>query len=194
MCLGWRVQGLRLTGVERQADHAALAQQNSELNGIAMDVVTADLADLPGDLRARGFDHVIANPPYFDRAASTPSEGAAREAAMGEDTPLDTWVRVAAARLAPKGYASFIHRAERLPDLLAAFSGRLGSVQVLPLSARRGRDPGLVLVRARKGGRAAFRLHAPIVMHEGDVHLRDQDDYSALIGDVLREGSPIPFP
>ena len=113
---------------------------------------------------------------------------------MGEDTPLEVWVDVAARRLAPKGFATFIHRAERLPDLLGAMQGRLGSLQVLPMQARAGREANLVLVRGRKGGRAAFRLHAPVMLHEGAAHLQDGEDYSAPVRAVLRDGAALAFP
>ncbi|PSL20940.1 tRNA1(Val) (adenine(37)-N6)-methyltransferase [Shimia abyssi] len=190
-CLAARVPGVVLTGVELQPDYAALAELNAECNGIAARIAVADLAALPGALRQESFDHVMANPPYFDRAASTAAANAGREVAMGEATPLDKWVEVAAKRLAPKGYATFIHRAERLPDLLASISGRLGSVEVLPLQAREGREAGLVLVRGRKGGRAAFRLHSGVVMHDGATHAADQESYRPEIRAVLREGAEL---
>ncbi|WP_197917070.1 tRNA1(Val) (adenine(37)-N6)-methyltransferase [Thiosulfatihalobacter marinus] len=193
-CLGARVPGLELTGVELQAEYAALAQDNAAANRQAARIVTADLARLPGDLRQARFDHVLANPPYFDRGSSTMAEEPGREMAMGEATPLKSWVDVAARRLAPGGYASFIHRTERLPDLLVAMLGRLGSVEVLPLQARTGRAPGLVLVRARKGGRAAFCLHAPVVMHAGAAHDGDRESYTAQIRAVLRDGAALEFP
>ena len=194
LCLGCRVPGLSITGVEIQPDYAALAQENADLNGQAMAVVVADLAQLPEALRQQRFDHVIANPPYFDRAASTGAQDAGRERAMGEATPLALWIDVAARRLAPKGHASFVHRAERLPDILGAMQGRLGSVEVLPLQPRTGRGAGLVLVRGRKGGRAAFRLHAPVVMHEGARHEADRESYTPQIRAVLRDGAALEFP
>ncbi|MEQ9694203.1 methyltransferase domain-containing protein [Shimia sp. SDUM112013] len=194
LCLGWRVAGLTLTGVEIQTTYADLARTNASRNGQALEVHIADLAHLPEVLRQRQFDHVIANPPYFDRSASTAAREAGRETAMGEATPLSLWVDTAARRLAPKGFASFIHRAERLPDILAAFSGRLGSVQVLPLQPRLGRDANLVLVRGRKGGRAAFRLHAPVLLHEGTHHDGDRESYTSEVRAVLRDGTALPFP
>ncbi|WP_299352476.1 methyltransferase [uncultured Shimia sp.] len=193
LCLGRRVPGLRLTGVEVQPVYAHLAQENGRANALDFSVVEADLNHLPDTLRQQSFDHVIANPPYFDRAASTRSEDDGREIAMGEATPLEAWVQVAAKRLAPKGHASFVHRAERLPDLLSAMSSVLGSIEVLPLQPRPGREAGLVLVRARKGGRAAFRLHAPVVMHDGDQHDRDRESYTPRIRAVLREGAALEF-
>lgn len=192
-CLGSRVPGVGLTGVELQPEYAALARENAVLNGIGLEVVEADLVALPANVKQRHFDHVIANPPYFDRAASSRAGDVGRETAMGEATPLEKWVEVAAKRLAPKGHASFIHRAERLPELLAAASRHLGSIEVLPLQPRVGREAQLVLLRARKGGRAAFRLHAPVLMHEGARHERDGESYTPQLREVLRDGAALPF-
>ena len=190
LCLGTRVSGLSLTAVELQPHLADLARRNG---GETLKVVTADLDDLPLDLRQRQFDHVLANPPYYDRAASKPSDDAAREAAHGEDVPLARWVKVAAKRLAPKGQAHFIHRAERLPDLIRALPDDLGSVEVLPIAARAGRAPDRIILRARKNGRGAFRLHPALVMHEGPHHVSDGDSFVAEIADVLRNAAPLRF-
>ena len=190
LCLGARVPGLGLTGVEVQPRYAHLARCNG---GGALEVVTADLGDMPLDLRQRQFDHVIANPPYFDRSASRAATNASRETALGETRPLTDWVTVAAKRLAPKGHAHFIHRAERLPDILGALPNDMGTVQVLPIAPRVGRQAELVIVRARKSGRGAFRLHAPLVLHEGARHLRDGDSYVPLVRAVLREGAALKF-
>lgn len=190
LCLDARVGGLHLTGVEVQPELAALAARNG---GDALEVVTADLSDLPVDLRQQQFDHVLANPPYFDRAASIRSADPAREAAHGEATPLAKWVRVAGKRLAPKGQAHFIHRVERLPDILTAMPADLGSVEVLPIAPRIGRMTELVIVRARKNGRAAFRLHPALIMHEGATHERDGISYVAAVRAVLRDGAALEF-
>ncbi len=194
LCLGHRVPGLDLVAVELQSDYAALAECNADLNRQPMQVHCADLAALPADLRQRRFDHVIANPPYFDRSTSTAATDAGREIAMGEATPLATWVSVASRRLAPGGHATFIHRAERLPELLACMAAHLGAIEVLPLQPRQGRAAKLVLLRARKGGRAAFRLHAPVTMHVGARHEGDGDSYGDRISAVLRHGAALEFP
>lgn len=194
LCLGRRVKGLHLFGIERQEAYAALARENALRNGLDIHVETGDLEYLPDTLRSRSFDHVIANPPYFQRDRSHAATDEGREIAMGEDTPLDAWVKTAAKRLAPKGTATFIHRAERLPDLLSSLSHYLGSVQVLPLVPRQGRDARLILLRARKGGKAAFRLHDALIVHHSDHHQRDQDDYTPALSACLRDGQALPFP
>lgn len=184
LCLMARVHDLDVTGVERQIAYADLARRNGLL------VVEADLTALPVDLRQRSFDHVIANPPYY--GLGTASGDAGRDAALREETPLDEWCAVAKARLKPGGWLTMIHMAERLPDLLGALAG-FGSISVLPLTPREGRDAGRVIVRARKGARGAFRLLPPVVIHDGAAHHADGDDYSATARAVLRDGAPLPF-
>lgn len=193
LCLGVRVPGLRLYGVEIQPDYAALARRNAAAAGLDFEVTEADLAALPPDLRQRRFDHVIANPPYFERGRSVPASDAGRETAMGEGTALADWVAVAARRAVDGGYVTFIQRAERLPALMAAMAARLGSLVLLPLIPRRGREAQLVLLRGRKGGRAAFRLADPVLMHAGARHDRDGEDYAPTISAVLRDGAALPF-
>ncbi|QXT39740.1 tRNA1(Val) (adenine(37)-N6)-methyltransferase [Gymnodinialimonas ceratoperidinii] len=184
LCLMARVENLSVTGVERQANYADLARRNG------LDVVTADLTALPSDLRQKSYDQIIANPPYY--GPGTGSDDAGRDAALREETPLTNWIAVARARLKPGGWLTMIHLAERLPDILRGLDG-FGDVAVLPLVAREGRAAGRVLVRARKGARAPFRLLAPLVIHAGASHEADGDDYSATARAILRDGAAVPF-
>jgi tRNA1(Val) A37 N6-methylase TrmN6 len=191
LCLSRRVPGLTASAVEVQPGYADLARRNARENGITLQVVTADLRALPPDLLGRNFDHVFANPPYFDRAGGTRATDAGRERALAEDTPLQTWLDVATKRLKPGGYLTFIQKANRLPDLLNGMDRRLGSVVVRPLVARTGRRAELVIVAARKGGRGAFQLSAPLVMHQGDRHRRDEESYTPQIRAILRDACPL---
>ena len=195
LALGCRVAGLELAGVELQPPYAELARRNAAQNRIALDLHCADLRALPAALRRRGFDHVIANPPYFPPGAHSAAADPGRRTALGEaETPLADWVACAARRLAPGGYLHLIQRSERLPDLILALQGRLGAVELLPLAARPGRAPGLVILRARKGRRSPFRLHAPLILHQGAEHQRDGEDYAPAIAAVLRDGAALPWP
>ncbi|MBT4871885.1 MAG: methyltransferase [Marinovum sp.] len=191
LCLGYRVPDLHLTGLEIQPALAQLAMENAQYNNIQMDVVAGDLAVLPQGLKSCQFDHVIANPPYFDRLKTTPAGDPSRERSMGEQTPLTCWTSVAAKRTKPKGYVHFIFRSERLPELLHALPKELGSFRVLPLSARVGRASELLILRARKSGRAGFCLEAPIIMHKGKEHTKDGDSYTDLLRRVLRDGAKL---
>ena len=193
-CLATRVPDLDLTGVELQPAYAELARRNSGENGMELRVVEADLSDLPDSIRQQQFHHVLANPPYYRKGAHSSAADAGRAAALGEQTLLDLWFETAARRLVPKGYLHMVQRADRLPDMLAGCDGRLGSIEVLPLAARTGRAPDLVILRARKDGRAPFRLHAPVILHRGAQHERDQDHYRPEIAEILRAGARLAWP
>lgn len=192
LCLQARIGGLRLTGLELQADYAALARRNAEENGLPMTVETGDLARMPPALRAESFDHVLTNPPYYLRDAGTVTAEAGRGAARAEATPLAGWIDAAVRRLRPGGMLTVIQRADRLPDLLSACDGRLGGLRLLPLAPRRARCAELVILRARKGARAPFRLLPPLILHQGDRHLADGDSYLPEIRAVLRDGKALP--
>ena len=86
-----------------------------------------------------------------------------------------------------------IHRAERAPELLRLLDGPAGSIALLPLVARAGRDAGRVIIRARKGARGPFRLLSPLVIHAGSAHVRDEDDYLPEMASILREAAALDF-
>lgn len=189
LCLGHRVPGVRLAGLELQPGYADLARRNAVHNGIAVEVHEGDIARMPSALR-RDFDHVIANPPYY-HAGGSPSPVPARSRAMQVDTPLADWVATAARRLRPGGWMTLICGSDGLPQVLAALAPKLGSAAVLPLAAREGRPALRVIVQARKGGRAPFRLLAPFVIHQGPAHDGDRESYTLQANAVLREGADL---
>ncbi|WP_439154365.1 tRNA1(Val) (adenine(37)-N6)-methyltransferase [Yoonia sp.] len=191
LCLAARVPELTLTGVELQPDYADLARRNATENAALFDVVTADLRALPADLRQKRFDHVIMNPPYFDRRTGTAASDHGRDTALGGDTPLTDWLDIAARRIGPRGYLTLIQRMERLPEVLTALTGRLGSLVVCPIAGRANRPPELFLLQARQEGRAAFRMVPAQVMHTGDAHQGDVESYTPAIGKVLRNGASL---
>lgn len=189
LCLGRRVPGARLTGLERQADYAELARQNAAANALALRVITGDLAAMPSALRAGSFDHVIANPPYFQGGTGATDLG--RSEARHEETALALWIDTALRRLRPGGRLTLIQRADRLDGVLRALAGRAGGITLLPIAARGGREAGRVIIAAQKGARAPLRLLAPFVMHANPAHLGDGEDLSDQARAVLRDGRPI---
>ena len=165
--------GLTATLVESDAEAAALARANLEANGFAgrgdvvmLDVAAAGRARIEAGLSADRFAAVIANPPYFEAGNGTAAGGERRAAREANAEALDLWVKAAASHAAPDGEIIFIHVAERLPALLAAFTARFGAVTVLPLAPREGEAATRVLVRGIKGSRAPFTLLSTRVMPE----------------------------
>ncbi|MBU2983590.1 methyltransferase [Lentibacter algarum] len=193
LCIGQRVPGVELHGLELQPFYAGLARRNAKDNGISLTVHEGDVGDMPEILKARRFNHVITNPPYFDRAIGKPANFEGRETALG-GADLSIWLEACARRLAPKGLFTLICRAERLPELLRVLPSYLGSLELWPITPRAGRSSELVLLRAKHSGRARFRLHEGLRMHEGAQHEKDGESYAKSIVSVLRDGAALPFP
>jgi tRNA1(Val) A37 N6-methylase TrmN6 len=193
LCLAARAPGLRLHGLEIQPAYAALARLNAAANGAALTVHEGDVAAPPPDFRALTADCVLMNPPFFD-ADATPSPGPGRDAARREGAAgVAVWIDAGLRRLRQGGRLAVIHRAEALPRILSALAGRAGDIAVLPLIPRVGRPAGRVIVTARKDSRAPFRLAAPLVLHAGDAHVADRDDFSPQATAVLRDAAPLSF-
>lgn len=163
-------EGLSGTLVETNAQMAALASHNIEANGLAAraKVMMVSATATGAERKAMGlgtdhFDVVIANPPFFE--AGTRAPDLARAAARHTDGEVSAWVRSAVSCAHAKGVVIFIHLAQELPQLLAAFAARMGAITVLPIAPRPGAAATRVLVRGRKGSKAPLRLLAPLVLH-----------------------------
>jgi tRNA1Val (adenine37-N6)-methyltransferase len=190
LCLARRVSGIELAGIEVQPDYADLARRNAAANGIEMRVIEGDLATL--DMRD-AFDHILMNPPYFPPGSGTPASDPGRETALREATSLGDWMTFAGRRLRPGGWLHVVQLIARLPDVLATMPATMGSVAVLPVAPRRDRPAGRFILRAQKGGRAAFVMAAPLVLHAADRHEGDKDDHTTAVAAVLRNAEALQF-
>ncbi|MFQ5623063.1 MAG: tRNA1(Val) (adenine(37)-N6)-methyltransferase [Paracoccaceae bacterium] len=187
LCLGRRIGGLELHGLEIQPDYAALARRNGEENGIPLVVHEGSVAAMPAALRQLTFDHVMMNPPYLRAGAATaPADAGKGRANLGAAEALGEWIAAGLRRLRQGGCLTVIHRPEALGEILAAAGDSAGDTRVLPIAPRTCRNAGRVLVQTRKGRRAPLRILWPFVVHDGDAHDRDADNFTEKARDILR--------
>ncbi len=191
LCLGWRVPGLEILGLEVQPAYAALARENARSNGISISVTTGDVGAMPAELVARSFDHVMSNPPYYEAGTVSSPSDTGKNIAVSEGLKLADWIAGGARRLKPGGYMTIVHRAARLSGVLAALKGIAGDIRVLPIAARDGRPASRVLVRARKGAKSPDRVLPPLIVHRGREHAGDRESHTPDALRVLREGREI---
>lgn len=187
LCLAARVPGLAIDGLELQPELAELARGNVAANGFQdrLRVFQGDLLDPPFELEAEGYAHVFANPPYMSEERGHPPPDASKRAAHVEgDADLAAWVDAALKFCRRKGSLTFIHRADRLGDLLGGLEGRAGEVTVFPLWPRAGESASRVIVRARKGIRTPLRLSPGLVLH-------DRDGAYTPAADAALKGAPL---
>lgn len=193
LCVLSRVPEARVTAVDIDEAQTRLAQENAARNGFAgrFEALAADVTGPAKALAAaglvrEGYDHVMANPPFFlegaVRATPDASRLKAHVMARGE---LERWVRVLTTAAAPKGTITLIHRAECLGTLLALLEERFGDLAVYPLFPKHHEPAGRVIVQGRKNSRAKLRLLAGLVLHEAD------GTYTKRAEAVLRGGAAL---
>lgn len=195
LCLAARIPALSITGVEIDAEAAALARENARRNGFgdAVGILEGDLSR-PGEaMRALGleqgsFDHVMANPPFHSaRTVRAPRDKARARAHLRDEDLLECWMRFASGLLRAKGTLTMILPAALVGEALPLFSGRVGAIAVYPLFPRAGAAASRVILQGVKGSRASPRLLPGLVLHEADG--RPTDDAEA----VLRHGAGLPI-
>ncbi len=188
LCVATREPQCRVAGIERQRELVRIAGDNIILNGMASraSVMVGDLLQPPPRISAGAFDHVIANPPYLERARANETLNPGRaEATIEGDAELGDWVRFALTMAKSKGTVTFIHRADRIDAVLGQIAGRAGEVVVFPLWPGQGRPASRILVRARKQVAAPARLAVGLVLHEADGR------FSPAAEAVLRGGEAL---
>ena len=163
---------LHMTGLEIVPEAAALARENMELNGLSErgEIITGDIRDHRALFRAGSFDLLVCNPPYFPQGSGALPQDADRAAARSElKCTLQELCSAAAYLLQTGGRANFIHRPERLSELLV----NLTAVRLEPKRLRlvcRDADspPSLVLVEARRGGKPGLTVESSLYLQDPD--------------------------
>lgn len=193
LCLLARVSKAVVTAVEIDAGLCALATENAARNGVA-DRFAAIAADLAAPAKAlrdaglarEGYDHVIANPPFYAEGTVRTAPHAVRASAhVMKPGALAAWVRFLATMAAPRGRLTLIHRPECLRELLSLLDGRFGGVAVFPLFPKAQEPATRIIVQGRKGSRAGLRLLPGLVLHGPD------GAYTPEAEAVLREGAAL---
>lgn len=189
-CLSARVAGIHVSGIDVQTPLIALARENATQNKMEDRVrfVHADLSKRPMDPEPNSFDHVMANPPFYEAGSGhrPPNEIKAR-AHMEEGAVLSDWVNYMLRMTKPKGTVTFINRSERLEETLAALDGRLGELILYPLwsSSPTGDDRRAAkrfILQGRKGIKTPMKFSPGLVVHQED------GSYSDIAAGILKNG------
>ncbi|BCW90161.1 tRNA1(Val) (adenine(37)-N6)-methyltransferase [Alphaproteobacteria bacterium SO-S41] len=188
LCLAKRVHGVRVLGLEIQADLVALATANTEHNKLIEWVLflNAAVEAPPEGMTPNSFDHVMMNPPFFVEGTDDAPPGLARATAhIADAEALARWTKCARIYLKSKGRLTAILPAERLPDMLAALEKGFGAIDLFPLWSRPGVSAKRVLLTARMGSRTPLTLKPGLVLHAPDAK------YTPEAEAILRDGAAL---
>ncbi len=180
-----RRPALDLTGIEREPDYAGLARENVRLNDfINVTIIDGDIGTGFKSFGLTRCDLVFSNPPYFDDPDTLRAPHEAKRPAWIADDGLEAWLDFAQAAVVDNGHIVFIHRADRLADILGGLSKKCGSFIVRPLQPFADKEAKRVLVRAQRLGKAPLRLMPPLVLHDDGVRKHTPEVEAILRGEA----------
>ncbi|MDB5085879.1 MAG: SAM-dependent methyltransferase [Bacilli bacterium] len=163
-------QPKQVIGVEIQPRLADMATRSVLGNGLQkkIEIVRLDLKNAVWQFGAEQFDLVVSNPPYRPQAAGDASQNEHKRIAKHEIyCTLEEVIGTAARLVKTGGKVAFVHRADRLVDVL--FQMRINKVEPKRLRLVHpyiDREPSLVLVEGIKNGGPELRILPPLIVHE----------------------------
>jgi tRNA1(Val) A37 N6-methylase TrmN6 len=195
LALAVRVAGIEVTLVEVDAELAALAAENVQVNGLAarvhavvFDVAAPARAFAAAGLGPESVERVLMNPPFNDPLRQRASADRQRRLAhAGPRGTLAVWTKAAARCLRPRGTLSLIWRADGLAEVVNALEPAFGAVMVLPVHGEPGEPAIRVLVRATKASRAPLALLPGLALSDGSGRPTPE------VESVLRGGAALPL-
>ncbi len=156
------------TAIEKDPFCAELLAHNIAENNFAEAIrpVHADVTQMPPMLRG-SFDQVFANPPFHHPSDKNPRSRRRSLAHNGDgESRLSDWVASGLWALRDKGRLTFIIRADRTDEVMAALqSGGAGEILLYPLWSYATSPAVRMIITARKGVKGAMALLPGLVLH-----------------------------
>lgn len=160
-----------LVGIELQAALVQRAEKNVKLNDLQEHIAIhqGDVRQVEQTYPAGTADLVVSNPPYrhvnSGQTAPDDERACARHEVAGG---LNDFVAAAAWLLKYGGVFSLVHLAERLPEITGALIHHgLEPKRLRFVYPRSGSAARLVLVEAKKGGKAGVTVDPPLLVYRG---------------------------
>ena len=170
LLLLWENPRLHMTGLELEAQAAALAEENLACNGLAARsrVIHGDIRRCRELFPAGSFDLAVANPPYFPVGSGLVSPDPARAAARSElCCTLPQLCGAAAWLLRRGGRFCLVHRPQRLAELFSCLQEAGLEPKRLRLVGKNARTaPSLVLVESRSGAKPGLTVEPPLLLQD----------------------------
>ncbi len=168
LCLATRANNIKVSAIEILKENVKYAAENIKLNQMQnrVEILHGNLTKAPPRLAAGTFSHVMANPPFFDANEGRLSPIEQKKMANHEiSADFEQWAKFCYLMVRPKGTITFIHRADRLDQILSYFYGKLGDIIVYPLWPMKGRQAKRVIVQGVRNSMGTMTLSPGLILH-----------------------------
>ena len=162
-----------ITGVEIQERLYDMAVRSIKYNELddRLHMVHGDIKEMPEQLGHHQYDIVTCNPPYFQSASEEIMNENEHLAIARHEIlcNLEDVIRVSSQLLRNGGKAAFVHRPERLMDILTLMrTYRLEPKRLRFIYPKEGKEANTVLVEGTKDGKNGIKLLPPLFVYNQD--------------------------
>ena len=179
LCLAARNEDISIDAVEIMEKPAGILEENIKLNGISdrMKSFNCDIRDLPPEIRAKQYDIVFMNPPFFNRgsgpAARKDGGGERLAGRFEENGSVEDFIYVAASRVRQSaGYIIMVMHGDRLADMIKTFDKyRIKPVRLMAVHPFEDRNASMFLLAGKKGASGNdMKILPPLILNRRDMN------------------------
>ncbi|NEU32525.1 tRNA1(Val) (adenine(37)-N6)-methyltransferase [bacterium LRH843] len=169
LLLATRTKG-ELIGVEIQEKLIQMAKRTIEFNNLQSQIqlISANLNDIPAEIKVGSFDVVTCNPPYFETMSNAELNDNPYFAIARHEIhcSLEDVIRVCSEYVKQKGKVALVHRPERLTDMLTLMRMyRIEPKRIQFIYPKAGKDANMVLVEGIKDGKSGVSCLGPLIIY-----------------------------
>lgn len=173
-----------ITGVEIQERLYDMAVRSIEYNGLEdrLRMIHGDLKDMPSVLGHGKFDVVTCNPPYFNTPPKSEINENEHLAIARHEImcTLEDTIRVSSALTRTGGKVAFVHRPERLNDMIELMRKyRLEPKRIKFVYPKEGKEANTMLVEAAKNGQPGLKILPPLFVYD------ENNEYTTEVREIL---------
>ncbi len=183
LLLSERTKGT-ITGVEIQERIFDMAVRSIQYNGLEhrISVIHGDINDMPKVLGNAGFDVVTCNPPYFPTPSETEFNENPHLAIARHEIycTLEDVVRVSSRLVRHGGKVAFVHRPERLLDIVTLMRQyKIEPKRMRLVYPKSGKEANTLLVEGTKYGKAGLKILPPLYVY------KENNEYTEEMLEIL---------
>ena len=181
--LSYRTKG-SVTGIEIQPRLVDMANRSIAVNRLEhrLQIIEGDVKEAATRLGHARYDVVTCNPPYFlANETSLRNQNEHHTIARHEVLcTLEDCIQSASQVVKPGGKVAFVHRPERLLDIVTLMrTYRIEPKRMQLVYPKAGRAANTLLIEGSKDGKAGLTILPPLIVYE------DDDTYTKTMRDIL---------
>ena len=168
--IAWRFPKCKIVAVEKDSETSKLLAENIQNNNMSEQIIAKQLSieHLPLNFESY-FDYIIANPPFHPLTGTRSKNRYRNLAHVGDKLSLQDWLIKAIWACKPKGYVSFIIRADRTDEVISIFYNQgMGEITLFPIWPVKGSPANRMIITARKGSKTNCVILSGITLHNMD--------------------------